>query len=1012
MPDFGLSEALEAAMKAAKETPVMRPAEQKLAAQAAKAAPQAAAPVTPAVSAAAPPAEAPPGAVTAPKLNPSAPPQEAPLADPAAAPADPAAAPAAPETAAATPPPPAGVAAQNAPVEETPAPTVRPGEIAPANRVTVPPEAPPAPAGPTPVQETAQRFVSANIGDFKGLDMAHIPNLDVMTSPDEVKAAIARVADDNKAAITAAKGGTVPDEQLIGLAQDLSLNSDVVQQVMEREFGQAAVQRNAFTLAARMVEQNQAGTLFALSDRILSGSATAQEEIDFERAMQQFEAYRVQLSGASAEWGRQGRALASPVGLDPAVAGHIADIIRRNNPDRLATATAIKLAGTPQGIANIISGMANLPLARRIGAAGWGLVQRVFINGILSGPGTWFRILQGNNLNVLVNQGDLFVAGMYHELAGFAARIGRYPTPQEGITWNDAIAHMHGVFSGSSDAFRVAGRVMRTGQSMDSIMGQRTSESLSGAGRMQTNQIIPEINGTVFGSVVHAIDNVIDAPGSRVIAGVDDFTKTLGYRAWVQMKALKEVSSRAASGSLRPGDPEAIVRDMMTNTSPELQQEAELWAHRMTFQTPFGPMGQTVQKAINVVPGARFVFPFMRTATNIFKQGMTERTPLALLSARIRSEVAAGGASRELALARLTTGTLYGSMLAAMATHDRITGAAPKDAKTRLAWEADGRTPYSIRITNPITGKDTWHSYMNWEPLASTAGLVADIVKLHSYIAGYDDGPSMMPQEDHLSDAAAHVVGSIITNTGDKTFMQGAAQFSEMYNDPQRAFSMWADQMGANLQPFSGLTKFARNEQDPFLRHAYTLVDKVRNQLPTMPGVEGSKTLMPVLDIFGQERTTTSGNSILGPLSPFPSSPAKDDIVSNELKGLMDQTKQVPISMPTPRLAYLGAVKGMQEGTGMKLTPDEYFEYVKIARDRAIFDGGKLNFREKLEQTIRTPVYQLASATDRVNLLSNVAHQADHAAAGILYKDNAEFRARMQQWKAQADAERKTPTNF
>lgn len=1011
MPDFGLSEAFEAALKAAKETPVMRPAETKLAAQAAKAAPEAAAPVVPETSAAAPPATPPSGSTQAPQFDPSVPPRDLPAGDPATdAPGTPTATPAAPETVAASPPPPTGETAATAPVEETPAPPS--AEIAPANRVTAPPE-PEAPVAPamTPVQEQAQRFVTANLPEASKLNMSHMPNLDVMSSPDGVKAAIAQVADDNRGAITAARRGTISDEQLTGLAQDLALNSDVVKQVMAREFG-TTVQSPELMLAARMVEQQQAGTLFALADRIASGASSPQEDIDFERAMQQYAAYRVQLSGAQAEWGRAGRGLQIPTGLDPAVADHIADVIKRNNPDRAATAAAIKLAGTPQGIANIVSGMGNLSLRQRIGAAGWGLLQRVFVNGILSGPGTWTRIFLGNNLNVVVNQGDLFVAGLYHELAGFAARVGRFPTPQEGVTFNDAIAHMHGVLSGFSDAFRVAGRVMKTGQSMDAVMGQRAGEALSNAGRMQTGQIVPEINGTVFGSVMHAIDTAIDVPGSRIIAGIDDFTKTLGYRAWVQMKALKEVSAQAAAGTLRPGDPEAIVQKMMGNTDPALQQEAEMWAHRMTFQTPFGPMGQTVQKAINAVPGARFIFPFMRTATNIFKQSIIERTPLAFLSARIRSEVAAGGASRDIALARVTTGTLYASMLAHMATHDRLTGAAPKDPKERLAWEADGRTPYSIRITNPITGKDTWHSYVNWEPLASIAGLVADVVKLHSYIAGYDDGPSMMPQEDHLSDAAQHIVGSIIANTGDKTFMQGAAQFSEMYNDPQRAFSMWSDQMAANLQPFSGLTKFARNEQDPYLRQAFTLTDKVRNQLPTIPGVNGSKTLMPRLDVFGEPRVTSTGNSILGPLSPLPSSPAKDDIVSHELKSIMEQTKQVPIGMPTSRLAFLGAERGMQEGTGMKLTSEEYYEYVRYARAGPIFNGGTQTFREKLVQTIQSPVYQEASATDRVNLLSTIARQADHAAAGRLYRDNTEFRVRIQQWKAQADAQSRIPANY
>ena len=53
---------------------------------------------------------------------------------------------------------------------------------------------------------------------------------------------------------------------------------------------------------------------------------------------------------------------------------------------------------------------------------------------------------------------------------GLAARLGRFPTADEGVQISDAIAHMHGVISGGADALRVAGRVIKTGQSLDSVM--------------------------------------------------------------------------------------------------------------------------------------------------------------------------------------------------------------------------------------------------------------------------------------------------------------------------------------------------------------------------------------------------------------------------------------------------------------------------------------------------------------------------------------------------------------
>lgn len=577
---------------------------------------------------------------------------------------------------------------------------------------------------------------------------------------------------------------------------------------------------------------------------------------------------------------------------------------------------------------------------------------------------------------------------------------------------SDAYAHMHGVISGGADALRVAGRVIKTGQSMDTILRFNPAE-VAGVKNVDprlgvTQSILPEIQNSYFGSIARIVDTVIDAPGSRAIGAIDDFTKTLGYRGYLTMMTMKEIRARLTSGSLRPGDAEQIAQDMMTNPSPEMEQAAEAWAHRMTFQTPFpeGGPGEAFTNFINSkVPALKFIFPFMRTATNIFKQSLVERTPLAVFSARLRSQIAAGGFEGDLAKARIATGTAIGGMLAWMAIHDRITGDAPKDAKERMEWQLDGRTPYSVRITDPLSGKDTWRSYAWFEPIATVAGAVADAVKVGSYIHRDDEVDTMMPHDQMWQDAISHIMASVIQNTGNKTFMQGAAQFSEMYNDPQRAFGMWADQMGAAMVPFSGALKFTRNIQDPYMRQAFSLIDKIKDELPTLTGVKGSKTLPVRLDVFGEPRKHTGGNDILGPLSPMPGSPSKKDDVTDEIQSLMEQTRTVPITMPSKQLTEgLVSGKGLQQGQGIRLTPEEYNDYVRMARSDPIFNGGKQTFRDRLAQTIATPVYQAATPAQRAVFLEKVQNDADRLGQHRLYAENQDFRERLQAWVAQVNA--------
>lgn len=1006
MPDFGLTEALAAALKASKGVEVMRPGEQVLAARAAKAAPEAAAPVVPgAPSVSAPSAEPTPGQPTAPPINPSAPPPDVPqplpqdaVSSPDAAPAPAGIAPEAGDTA-----PPTGAAATSQDVPQAPAPAPAPGAVAPAN--TLPP--PPGTAPPlTPVQQTAQRFLTANIGDFppERLNMTHMPNVDTMSSPDGVKAAILQIADDNAGAIEEARGGTVSDEQIRGLAQDLAVNADVVKQTLTREFGDP-VKRPAIALAARMVEQHQLGTLLGLADSVENGSATSEEIIAFQRQAQVVVQGRTQLAGVGAESGRLQRVFGLPVGLPPEVMDHIAGVLKQNNPDQQAVAAAIKLAGTPSGIANIVNGT---NLAGRLGAAGRGLLTRIFINGVLSGPPTWAKIFLGNTFNQATNQFDLFSAGIGRNVYGLAARLGNFPSSAEGVQMSDAYAHMHGVISGGADALRVAGRVLKTGVSMDSIMRFDPAE-VAGVKNVDPKlgvlqSTLPEIRDSYLGSIARGVDVAIDAPGSRIIGSIDDFTKTLGYRGYLTMMQLKELRARLTAGTLKSGDAEEVMQKLMTDPSPEMQQAAEAWAHRMTFQTPFpeGGPGEAFSNFINQkVPALRFIFPFMRTATNIFKQSIGERSLLGLFSARIRSQIAQGGFEGDLAKARMATGTAIGGMLGWMAIHDRITGDAPKDAKERMEWQLDGRTPYSVRITDPLSGKDTWRSYAWFEPMATVAGAVADIVKLQSYIHRDDEVDTMMPHDQMLDDAISHVMASVIQNTGNKTFMQGAAGFSEMYNDPQRAFGMWADQMGASMVPYSGATKFVRNMQDPYMRQAFTLIDKIKDDLPTIMGVKGSQTLPARLDVFGEPRMHNGGNSILGPLNPLPGSPSKKDDVTDEIQSVMEQTRTVPITMPSKLLSVLGNGRGLQDGQGMRLTPQEYNDYVRMSRADPVFNNGTMTFRDKLSQTIASPTYQAATPAERHDLLQNVQNQADRIGRERLFKENPDFAERMTAWTAE-----------
>jgi len=1005
VPDYGLGEALASALKTlGKGADFTRAPEAEAAAQAAKrAAPDAgvaAGAQSPAAPAASPAAPEP--------VNPDMPDLSAQNPKPAApAPVD------------TSPSPPAdagtGAPAVTPPVgdlEPQAEPLGKPGQTpveaagTPPATDPVPEPIPPRPAPQSPLEAAvttdAQRFVTANMSDFEGkLNLEHMPNTDTMASPDSMKAAILQVADDNKGAILDAKRGTIGNEQLLGLAQDLALSTDVVGTVLKRQLGTQFTSPET-VLAARLVEQNLLGTLQAgPADKILTGAATSADILEYARQKQQFVDYHTQLAGGVSEQGRglNAASIPAPGTLPPAVMDHIAQVIRQNNPNLDQEVTAIKLAQTPVGLANIMLGS----LPKRIALAARSMITRIFVNGVLSGPPTWAKILIGNNYNLAVNAFDIVNAGMIRGATGLAGRIGRFPTSAEGADLADAYTYVHGVISGTSDGLRLMGRTMKTGVSMDGLLRFDPSD-VSGINNVNpklgtTQSVLPELQGTYLGSFAKVLDTVIDAPGSRVIGGVDELTKTMGARGYRTMMVMKEIRSQLLDGTLKPGDEGVVAKQMFENPSPEMLQAEEDWAHRQTFQSPFpeGGPGQAFSNFITTqAPALKFIFPFMKTATNILKQSAVERTPLALFSSRIRNSLAAGGMEADLAKGRIASGTAITSMLGWLAVHDRITGDAPKDPAERALWDAEGRQPLSIKVTNPVTGQEEWRSYAWLEPIATVAGITANAARVFSHVHQDEEIDTLKPHAEMLGDAITNVGASVITNIGDKTLMTGAAKFAEMFADPQKGFQMWAQDTATSMVPYSKAIEFSRNLQDPYLRDAQNLLDKIENDLPGQ-----SQKLGVRVDYFGQPRVGRGGNSILGPMSPFPSSPVKQDDVTDELESVMNATHDVPMKMPSKYIALpqSGSGKGILGGAGLPLTSQEYSELVQKSRAEPV-PGWGLNLHDKLAQVMQTGLYQGATAPERAAIISQYQEDADRAGRARLYNENDDFKQRLIAWAA------------
>src|SRR5690606_7018157 len=134
-----------------------------------------------------------------------------------------------------------------------------------------------------------------------------------------------------------------------------------------------------------------------------------------------------------------------------------------------------------------------------------------------------------------------------------------------------------------------------------------------------------------------------------------------------------------------------------------------------------------------------------------------------------RADFKAGGARRDLAVARVMLGTGFAAALYEAALEGKVTGSVPGDEAKNRFMRADGWQPYSVRIG------DQWVSYSRLDPVATTIAVAADL-------ATKADGMS----DKQLDNYAMLMVASIMKSMADKTWLSGISDFSLALQDPER----------------------------------------------------------------------------------------------------------------------------------------------------------------------------------------------------------------------------------
>ena len=420
------------------------------------------------------------------------------------------------------------------------------------------------------------------------------------------------------------------------------------------------------------------------------------------------------------------------------------------------------------------------------------------------------------------------------------------------------------------------------------------------------------------GTAIDWVGKVIELP-SRLLMTGDEFLKQSNYRARLYVNALDntmerglDIQSKAGRENIDRIFKEGFTKNGAANiTESSINQNALQYAREATYTNDlmggsYLNIGSHIQTFLNAAPIFRFLAPFIRTPTNLWRH-MSNRIPgLGAFTKQNRMMWNSGDRrARAEVLGRQLLGTsvvLYGLHLATEDVEDKngkrypkITGNGPSNFEIKKTWLSLGWQPYSIAQLND-DGTVTYKQYNRMDPRFMVLGFVADIKE---NLANIND----QEKEEMLTAG----IMTIMRNASNKTYLRGITDAMALIGSPtEKKFEQFFGGVVGNLIPYASL----RNQGIPGILEPETDAFETRSFLDKIlerSGL-GEKYLEPRRDIItGEPIEKTPSSLYFNPdgilsFSSFVQGPSlvgrqidvKDNPVAYEIARL-----RIPLTPPT-----------------------------------------------------------------------------------------------------------------
>lgn len=787
------------------------------------------------------------------------------------------------------------------------------------------------------IEAKAEGFLNLRPEDLPEGKAVNI-NFARIDSEEGVKDVLSRTAAVFGSEIDEARRGVIANDETARLANLIGMTPD---KLLARRKGQAFNAEEA--LAARQMLIASGRRLKELSDvvagRVPAGEGafagyTAQEiQFAFEKQLALHGAIQAQVSGLTAEAGRALQAFRIEAGESAGRLRQMDDILKRMQSRKIDTrglASLISTIDTAEGLNRF---------ARDAGkATSMDMLLEVWINSLLSGPVTHVVNSLSNTATAMLQVPERALAAVFSTILGDGA-----------VKMGEAGAQAYGMIEGFKDGLRIFGKTILTGE----------SQSLTGKIDLPARRAIAAKNfgieeGTTFARAVDLLGEGVRIP-TRFLQAEDDLFKSVGYRAELQARAWRTASEEGLKGEAFTRRVAEIVQD----PPDDLRLAAIDQAAYQTFTQDLGETGRAGMRFLSKAPIFRFIVPFVQTPTNIIKF-MGERTPLALASKEIRADIAAGGARRSMALARMSLGSMVMATTGMVAQAGNITGGGPKDPELKAALRNTGWQPYSIKVG------DTYYAYNRIEPLGMLLGIAADASEIMDKV-----------DEHEAQEIAAAAVVALAKNVTSKTWLKGISDFTQVMDDPERYFKTFLQSYAGTIVPAAAAQ--AERVMDPELRSTYSdqgLFYEVLNAVKArVPG--WSEDLPPRRNLWGE---AISREGALGPdwFSPVYTSKEKRSPVDEEMVR-MDMRVRMPAETQTIM------------GVRIPLAAKEHDRLIVLMNKTPLPSTGR-TLKASLDALVRDGVYKTASEDRKQVLIRSMIQQAKEVGIQKLWQESGDIR--------------------